>query len=1299
TPVNGQPRGYYEVTGETVAQDVHSITLRAVTADAITIDQVFTVTKSLAGLDASAKAVILSASSQSFAYDNSSGTPSLIGPNSISITANRPNIVGATTWQAWDHTGTEITPIEDILSGIADGGATMTATSFGGITNNDFIRVRATADGIYDEVTVVEILSGINGTIGNDAKIIAVGANSRTIYREAFEFGVPVEWFPTAIDFTANRQNISGDTTWRIYDSLGIELSAGSWLTDMTNTTATFTSSQIDSMTNNDFFRVTATADSLTDEITIVRQRSGVNGVVTYLTNETHLVEVENDGSGADLSGFSGTHVVYQGYSLRTTDATHSVVGTATSDGLTLQVGATTGIYSFTGTWGTAVDTYTWTLRASYAGNNYDRDLTLTKSRKALPGEASVVSYLTNPVHNVATASDGSGADLTGDQGGTHKVFDGLTDVTTTAVHQIVGGNDNGDNWTKLQNGMTLTINETTGDSDVSGTWTPDTDTETFTLVIALVASANAFSYDNTTGTPALIGPSDITLIVNEQNTTGSTTWEAWDDQGTAISPVSDLLSSITDAGATITATAFGGIVNNDWVRVRATRDGIYDEVTVYKLTSGQDGGDGQNGYNTATLLAYKRQAVTPTDNPGSLTYTFASAGWTPQNGWLKEIPTGTNPCWVVAATAYSQGATDNIDAAEWTNPPTKLVEDGTDGDNAVDPVIGVLTNEAHVVATLANGTGFSLTSAGGTFQVWQGVTDVTGSGPTYTVVGGATNGANHELTTDNLKMSINQTTGVYTLTDDGGWNEDDTSFTLRATYATVDVDRTYTISKSRTGSAGESAKSLRITSDGNIFLYTGFWSIVLPESIDFTAVQVGSTEQVSWRTQEWNGSDWVNTATNRMSPLTGLSSTLSRAGFEAENEDSLRVVAEFDDGGIWTDSQTIYKTRFGTDTAAVWLTNEAHTVTTAFDGSGYSFVDAGGTMKCYEGATDVTTDSLTTYSLPNGSGGGGTWTETKASGLIMTLNESTGVYSLSGTWASNDEIFTLRCTRRGSDYDRQYTIAKSKAGEAGAGAILISVEADSQNFRYDAAGDLVAPDTINFTANQQGSTGQVSWKTQKWVTNEWVDTATNRMTTLTGLTSSLSETNFDLEAETVLRVVAEFDEGVDTYTDSVTIVKVQDGATGGSGTPGLNVANIFLYQRTNTDSAPAKPATPTSATYTFSTGVLDPNPWDGWTQEVPAYSAGYRWLWVTTATAVSSTATDNIDGNECATVREMSYLPSDVTTGLLTNEAHVVTTDSDGNGYSYTNAGGTFKVWSGDSDVTGAGPVYSLPNGSDQGA
>lgn len=80
------------------------------------------------------------------------------------------------------------------------------------------------------------------------------------------------------------------------------------------------------------------------------------------------------------------------------------------------------------------------------------------------------------------------------------------------------------------------------------------------------------------------------------------------------------------------------------------------------------------------------------------------------------------------------------------------------------------------------------------------------------------------------------------------------------------------------------------------------------------------------------------------------------------------------------------------------------------------------------------------------------------------------------------------------------------------------------------------------------------------------------------------------------------------------------------SGVDGLNAATVFLYKR-----ATPSPAVPSSSlTYTFSTGVLS-GTLDGWTQAVPT---GTDTIYLTTATAVSSSSTDTILTGEWATPR-----------------------------------------------------------------
>ncbi|MGL5153902.1 MAG: hypothetical protein ACRC9H_03095, partial [Aeromonas veronii] len=78
------------------------------------------------------------------------------------------------------------------------------------------------------------------------------------------------------------------------------------------------------------------------------------------------------------------------------------------------------------------------------------------------------------------------------------------------------------------------------------------------------------------------------------------------------------------------------------------------------------------------------------------------------------------------------------------------------------------------------------------------------------------------------------------------------------------------------------------------------------------------------------------------------------------------------------------------------------------------------------------------------------------------------------------------------------------------------------------------------------------------------------------------------------------------------------------NGADGLNSASLFLYRR-----VVATPSVPSAnCTYTFSTGVLVGIN-NGWAQKIPS---GTDPLWVTTATAISNTATDTITPSEWAT-------------------------------------------------------------------
>lgn len=133
---------------------------------------------------------------------------------------------------------------------------------------------------------------------------------------------------------------------------------------------------------------------------------------------------------------------------------------------------------------------------------------------------------------------------------------------------------------------------------------------------------------------------------------------------------------------------------------------------------------------------------------------------------------------------------------------------DGTDGIDGDDAVVGLLTNESHVVQTAADGSGGSFGSAGGTFKVFLGLLDRTGAvAVAYSVA-----------SSSGVTISI-ASTGIYTVS---GMSADTGTATLRAVYGSVTIDKVYSIAKSKTGAAGASTE-VEYSVDGSTSWHSTF--------------------------------------------------------------------------------------------------------------------------------------------------------------------------------------------------------------------------------------------------------------------------------------------------------------------------------------------------------------------------------------------------------------------------------------------------------------------------------------------
>jgi hypothetical protein len=162
------------------------------------------------------------------------------------------------------------------------------------------------------------------------------------------------------------------------------------------------------------------------------------------------------------------------------------------------------------------------------------------------------------------------------------------------------------------------------------------------------------------------------------------------------------------------------------------------------------------------------------------------------------------------------------------------------------------------------------------------------------------------------------------------------------------------------------------------------------------------------------------------------------------------------------SDSVTIFGIKSGSDSTTAFLTNSAHVVSTASNGSGASFTNAGGTFKVFVGSTDKTSNC--------------TYTVQSETGVDVSIDAGTGAYTI-GSMSADIGTAVLRATipasvsptGTGFTIDQTYTIAKSKAGTAGAAgtdAKVVTLTADKSAVIYNSSGSSPTPSgNITFTA------------------------------------------------------------------------------------------------------------------------------------------------------------------------------------------------------------------------------------------
>lgn len=543
---------------------------------------------------------------------------------------------------------------------------------------------------------------------------------------------------------------------------------------------------------------------------------------------------------------------------------------------------------------------------------------------------------------------------------------------------------------------------------------------------------------------------------------------------------------AITGSGNTATVASLsamtanrGNIVFDVTVRSEGS-ESIYQKVQSFaKALAGIPGAGGSDSI-TVQLIAtdysiiYNTAGLTP--NPSSITLEAVSQNVsTPFYTFRETSVTGTivqasssDPTYVLAlpSSVFTPAKTYWLGVAE-SSGGTILAYDtisvfalrqSLDGQDAYSVIV---TNEAHTLPASSTGSVSSYAGSGTVIEAYLGSTElthitsgnptvgqfkVTASGTnvtpgTITTVSGAASVANHS------SMTADQASVTYTI-----------NFENLVTTAKV---QSLTVSKQGTaGSLGTGAATVKLHAPAFAIAYTAEGTTPNPSG---TLTLTANAQNVA---DPW----FMFTA---LPTITGFDETSFTDGTGTTDTKAFTIpttyfgtpykfrvgVSDGNQSELAFDTINVYGIRPGDDAIVGFLTNESHTVATAFDGTGATYTTAGGTFVIFDGVTNVTT--LSVFAITGGTDGGASWTKVQ-NGLTFTINETTGVYSLSGaSWTSDAESFTVTAVRAGVTITKTYSVSKSKAGQP---VTQYYVTATSDVIRKNQAG-VLSPSPITFSA------------------------------------------------------------------------------------------------------------------------------------------------------------------------------------------------------------------------------------------
>lgn len=680
---------------------------------------------------------------------------------------------------------------------------------------------------------------------------IAKSKNSTSIYltsdKQSFTLDGNGDYSPSTqtVTFTALRENIELPVTWSVYGTTN----GTSWteVQDPVNTTqyltrsaspftsATLTQANFSSILGSTYVaaKIKAQAADVFDEVTLIKTKDGQGAVSFFVPNTNHSFTCNTDGTPITFAG-SGTKIKVK-------------IG---DEYLTRTTSGTTNAGEFRAT---VTETAVGRPDTPIIVDSGDADALFLKDADSFGSDNATETLTIYYKRFNSTTEESATIDLTYSKSKT-----GSTGINAKTV--------------KLESDDYQIAYESDGKSPAPTTITLTATQQNHVDTVYYDFLLDGTSQQNTTGSTFSYSlpdtkfdtPKAFSLKTRERSSTGTVI---------ATDSISIVATKDGDSSPTIS-------IPNDNHTFTADTDGT---VASGELTAG--GTDievyiGNDKLAPVDTITDKNQFSVSLANTGIV----GSLG--PRDPTNKKIPLSitnfpaANDSGTITLTINVRGNTTD------TTTYTRVLSysKSKKGDSAIN---GFLTNESHTVPASSDGTYNTANLVGGTFKVFYGGQDVTTSA-TFSVQG--------EATKNSLTIAIVAGTGVYSLSG-GSWTSDSETFTLRATYGGANVDRIYSITKSKGGSNGASAKTLVLSADSQTFTKDGNGAFSpTSQTITFSAKKQNITDNTTWSVYRGYPGSWseVTNTDSAYLTVTNDTATMTQAQFNSliANEPAVKVTA-----------------------------------------------------------------------------------------------------------------------------------------------------------------------------------------------------------------------------------------------------------------------------------------------------------------------------------------------------------------------------------------------------------------------